>query len=356
MVSRDRVRGGVLLVVLGVLVAMGVVVTLLASYALERALLAETRGAESRSGTGAKLSGAIEAGVAALIVFEEVAEGLHHPSEGWGRPAEALSGWPTELEGVELEIFDESTRPGLSLVTEDQWLDILEESGLSTGEASELRDLLLDWIDEDDDERFQGRENSELGRARDPWVPNREPRSWSEVWSIPEWRDAAFDERGQILPWAEQLTSLFSLEHDSPANINAVDSGTVEWLNDAGIIPYPGWLDERDGVDNEPDSGDERILSELPGGDDEGLGGLFSAESEVLRIRASLRVGQRFVWKEVWIAKDGGGRSNGEGSSPRGGRDSGETRQNSASAWGGWNLIDVREGLSLVLEEETISE
>jgi hypothetical protein len=288
------------------------------------------------------------------MIFEEVSGGLHHPSEGWGRPAKLLSGWPEGLEGVEVEIFDESTRPGLSLLEEGQWLELLEEFGFSAGEASELRDLLLDWMDEDDDERFQGRENSDLGRSRDPWVPNRPPRSWSEVWSIPEWREAAFDERGQILPWAGQLSSFFSLEHDAPANINAVDSSAVEWLNDAGLIPYPGWLDERDGRDNEPGSADDRILTELPGGGDEGMGQLFSADSQVLRIRASLRVGERFVWKEAWITRIEEEEEEREppGNGPRIRVESGDEAGVGESTLGEWRVFDVREGLSLVLEEE----
>lgn len=336
--------------VLGVLAATGMVVALLASYALERALLAETRGAESRSGVGGQLAGAIEAGVGALSAFEEVAEGgLHHPSEGWGRPADMLSGWPAALEGVEVEVFDESSRPGLSLLDEDQLQAILEELGLSKAQASELRDLLLDWMDEDDDQRIRGRENSDLGRQRDPWVANRPPQNWDEVWGIPEWGEEAFDEDGELLPWARQFSSMFSLDHDRPANINSADAATVEWLGEAGLLPYPDWLDRRKGVDNVHGTADDRILRELPGGDDDRLGELFSAESQVLRVRASMRVGQRYVWKEAWIAKerDGNGRSG-----PDRGRDSGGGRNTGeASPWGSWSILDVREGLSLVLDE-----
>lgn len=345
MVTPSQKRGGVLLVVLGVLVALGMVVSLLASYALERSLLAETRGAESRSGAGLRLSSAIEAAVASLMVFEEVGGKLHHPSEGWGKPAELLSGWPDELNGIELEIFDESSRPGLALLEEEDLLTLLEESGFSKGDASELSDLLLDWIDEDDRERYQGRENSDLGSVRDPWVPNRSPVSWSEVWGIPEWREAAIDEDGQLLPWARQFSNLFSLDHDAPANINSVDAEMVELLNDAGLIPYPGWLDERDGVDNRAGSDDDRILSDLPGGDEGGLGKMFSAESRVLRIRASLRVGERFVWKEVWISKESEGNGRDSPNSNR------EQASETSSGWGPWKLIQVKEGLSLVLED-----
>ncbi|MBC2603108.1 type II secretion system protein GspK [Puniceicoccus vermicola] len=339
-------QGGVLLVVLGVLAAMGMVVSLLASYALERSLLAETRGGESRSGVGLRLSSAIEAGMASLHAFEEIAEGLHDPSEGWGRPAELLSGWPTELDGIEVQIFDESNRPGLSLLGEDQLLDLLEESGFSKGEASELRDLLLDWMDEDDDERYQGRENSNLGRGRDPWVPNRMPKSWNEIWSIPEWGEAAFDGQGALLPWAEEFSSRFSLDHDSPANINSVDREMVEWLHDADVISYPSWLDERDGIDNEEGTENDRVLTELPGGEDGEMGELFSSESQVLRIRASLLVGERYVWKEAWIAKDS------EGEEQEGQRPEPVNSEEGEAAWGNWKLIDVREGLSLVLDDE----
>ncbi|MEM0966853.1 MAG: hypothetical protein AAGJ81_11945 [Verrucomicrobiota bacterium] len=353
-------KGGVLLVVLGVLAAMGVVVSLLASYTLERALLAETRGAESISGVNIKLSSAIETGVAALSAFEEVAGSLHSPSEGWGVPAEVMSGWPSTLEGVTVEIFDESSKPGLSLLAEDDLKELLDEAGFSKGEASELGDLLLDWIDEDSDQRFQGRENSAVGRDDDLWIANRPPRSWDEVWEIPEWKEVAFDEEGNLRDWASRFSSLFSLDHDLPANINTVDRDLVEWLSEANLISNPLWLDRRDGRDNELGSEDDRILTEIP--EEASLGDLFSAESQVLRIRASAEVGERSVWKEVWISRET------ESDNDRGSedpdieipsepeldlpRENDESNgEGAAGVWGEWTIFDVRGGLALSLEE-----
>ena len=347
-----RRTGGVLLVVLGVIVAMGVVVTLLASYALERALLAETRGAETRTGAGDRLAGAIEASMAVVGVFEEVAGGLHSPAEGWGDPAELLAGWPAALAGIDVEVVDESSRPGLSLLGERELKILLEEFGLRRGTATEMADLLLDWMDEDDDQRIQGRENRGRISDRDPWVANRPPVSWEEVWSIPEWREQAFDSDGNMEEWARRFSSWFTLEHEEPANINTVDSDLVEWLAEARLISSPNWLDQRSGFDNQPGTADDRILTELPGGD-EGLGALFSTESRVLRIRASERVGERRVWKEAWVA-----RSDGDDREGRNGRDnpnnpgirnpaSGSQQEGDGfSPWGGWEILEVRGGLS----------
>tara|TARA_R100000027_G_scaffold61790_1_gene53414 strand:- start:14769 stop:15827 length:1059 start_codon:yes stop_codon:yes gene_type:complete len=347
MVARYRQSGGVLLVVLGVIASMGMVIALLSSYALERSLLAETRGATSQNGVGSRLSGAIEASIAVLSAFEEVGDGLHDPSEGWGRPSEVLSGWPASLAEVEVEVFDESSRPGLSLLQETQLLDLLEESGFSKGKASELTDILFDWMDEDSEERYQGRENSSLGAGRDPWVPNRAPKSWGEVWAIPEWRAEAFGPQGELLPWAQRFSNSFSMDHDSPGNLNAVDEDTADWLHEAGLIPYPTWIDDRDGLDNEMGSDDDRVISEVPGGEDGELGGLFGADSQVLRVRASMRVGERFVWKEVWIARDSGEGDGDEGNDAN----SSGGEEEASSPWGSWELIDVRNGLSLVLDD-----
>ena len=349
-------RGGILLVVLGVLAAMGVVVSLLASYALERSLLAETRGAEASTEAAERLSGAIEASLAVLGSFEEVAGSFRHPGEGWGKPAELLEGWPAPLRGVEVRVFDESSRPGLSRLGEGELETLLEESGFSRGEAAELRDLLLDWIDEDDDERLQGRENERIGSRRDPWVANRPPEGWEEVWAIPEWGEAALDEDRNLREWARRFSTSFSLEHDLPANVNTVDAGLVEWLDEADLIADPGWLDERDGPDNRSGSADDRILSEVPEGE---AGDLFSSESRLLRIRAGLRVGQRFVWKEVWISRgEGDGEANRGGEDeeePAGGR-GGDAGRDAFSPWGGWEIAKTREGLSLVLDDSEAGE
>ncbi len=332
--------------VLGVIVAMGVVVTLLASYALERSLLAETRGAETRSGAGDRLSGAIEASMAVVGIFEEVAGRLHHPSEGWGDPVGLLGGWPPALAGVEVEVADESSRPGFSLLGESELRVLLEELGIQRGKAAEMADLLLDWMDEDDDQRMRGRENRGRISSRDPWVANRPPVSWEEVWSIPEWGEEAFDSDGRLEEWARKFSSWFTLEHEEPANINTVDPELVEWLADADLIANPIWLDQKAGPDNIPGTADDRVLSELPGGD-EGLGALFSSESRVLRIRASERVGERRVWKEAWVSRTRGedrsgrndrGRPRAGGGSPPGG--------SGFSPWAGWEILEVRGGLS----------
>jgi len=342
-VGNSEKSGGVLLVVLGVLAAMGVVVSLLASYALERSMLAETRGSESRSEVGSRLSGAIQAAVASLNAFTEVADGLHHPSEGWGRPAYVFSAWPTELDGIEVQIFDESSKAGLELLSAEQMESLLEEAGLTRGQAGELTDLLFDWMDPDDEERPQGRENRNIGLSRDPWVPNRVPLYWEEVWKIPEWSEVVYDSEGKLKEWAKNFSQGFSLEHDLPANINSVDRQFVEWMSDADLIPYPNWLDRRDGFDREDGSADDRVLTEMPGGD-ESMGDLFSADSQLFRIRAGIRVGGRFVWKEAWVKK-----SSEQGQGARSGGDQ-------ESQWGSWELVDVRKGLSLVLDEQTEEE
>ncbi len=338
--------------VLGVLAALGIVVSLLGSYALERALLAETRGGRSESETPAKLASAIEASVAVLSAFEEVSGSLRAPSEGWGRPAELLEGWPPALAEVEVEVFDESGLPGLVRLEENDLKSILEELGLSRGRAAELGDLLLDWMDADSDERFQGRENTALSRDDEPWVANRPPVSWDEVWAIPEWREEAFDADGRLTEWARLFSSSFSLENRGAANINSLPEETADLLYEARLISNPRWMRDRRGFDDEAGTGDDRVLSELPPGSEE-AGNLLDTEAGLLRIRAGTKVGERYVWKEVWIS-----RGSGEGGSPRNRNGGGTTDDpqtggggNSASQWGGWEILDVRDGLSLVLEE-----
>jgi len=350
-------RGGVLLVVLGVLVALGIVVSLLGSYALERALLAETRGGKAETGTGYKLASAIETSVAVLTVFEEVGGTLRSPAEGWGNPAELLEGWPEELAGVEVEVFDESARPGLGQLEESDLKGILEELGLSRGKADELGDLLLDWMDEDRDERFQGRENTALSRDDDPWVANRTPGSWEEIWAIPEWGEEAYDPDGQLREWARLFSRSFSLRNEGAANINAVDDETVELLHDAQLIGNPRWLEDRRGFDDEIGTEDDEVLSEMPTGMEE-AGNLLGLEAKLLRVRAGMKVGERYVWKEVWLSRASDEEdSNGEGERPpEPTARSEEGRGNGASSWGEWELLEVRDGLSLVLEETVENE
>lgn len=352
----NRRRGGVLLVVLGVLVAMGIVISLMASYALERALLAETRGGKASMGTQVKLASAIEAAMAVLAAFEDVAGGFRSPEEGWRDPVELLEGWPEALSGVEVSVTDESGRPGLTALTESQLKSVLEELGLSRGEAAELGDLLLDWIDEDSDERFGGRENTALSRDTEPWVANRLPKSWDEVWAIPEWGEAVFDGDGNLMDWAALFSASFSLEHEGAANINALDRAAAELLYEAGLIANPLWIEDRDGMDDEVGTGDDRIFSELPASASNAEG-LLSVDAQLLRIRAGMKVGERFVWKEAWIAKGERSsqrpRNDDSDDTPRvvsEPRDEGENERND-SRWSGWEIVNVRDGLSLVLED-----
>ena len=339
-------RGSILLVVLGVLVAVSLVVTRFADYALQRGALAEVRRGEQASEVSDQLSGALEAAVAVLASFREVEPDLRHPDQGWGEPAVLLEEWPEALRGVEVMVHDESARIGWSRVDPRRMRDLLEAGGLREGEVAAMVDVYLDATDSDDDQRLRGRENRRNPGREEPWVPNRPLRSWAELWELPEWREAAWTEEGELAAWARVLPGIFSLLHEERGNVNTMPSSSLEWLREAGILSSTAWW-ERDRIRR------GEWLESLPASAGETASAWLGTSTSLWRIRASRPLGQRVFWKEVWVrireGEDAGSREE-EAAAHGGGSGRAEGMGERTTSWGEWEIVEFREGIEPEME------
>jgi hypothetical protein len=345
-------RGSILLVVLGVLVAVALVVTQLADYALQRGALAEVRRGESASEVADQLSGSLEAAVAVLASFREVEPDLRHPAQGWGEPARLLAAWPEELSGVEVRVWDESARIGWSRVGPRSLRDLLEGVGLRRGQVEAMVDVYLDATDEDEDQRLRGRENRPNPAPDEPWVANRPLRSWAELWEIPEWREAAWTEEGELVDWARGLTEVFSLRHEESANVNTMPAKSLEWLREAGMLSSLGWWERGEIRRGE-------WMETIPASAGAIASDWLGTSASLLRIRASRPLGQRVFWKEVWIQSQEGEDTAGNGedaSRPGGGGGAGNEPGGHLSSWGEWEIVEFREGIEPAADEEEVEE
>ena len=346
--NRLPARGSILLVVLGVLVAVALVVTRLADYALQRSALAEVRRGESASEVADQLSGSLEAAVAVLASFREVEPDLRHPAQGWGEPAGLLATWPEALRGVEVRVWDESARIGWSRVGPRTLRELLQSAGLRRGQVQAMVDVYLDATDGDEEERLRGRENRPNPAPDEPWVANRPLRSWAELWEIPEWREAAWTEEGELVDWAQGLTEVFSLRHGEPANVNTMPAESLEWLRETGMLSSLGWWEQGEIRRGE-------WMETIPASAGAIASDWLGTSASLLRIRASRPLGQRVFWKEVWIRSREGEDTPGNGedaSGPDGAGGAGNEPGGHLASWGEWEIVEFREGIEPAAEEE----
>jgi len=214
-------RGAVLLLVL---VIIAIASTAILSFT-ERAL-SEMSG-EGYYAQRDRLRGdaysSLEATLAVLNEFKEIDGGLFSPEQGWADPLGYAGLVPREGLEISVTFSDENSRlPLLAGDSAEPWLLVLfTDLGFQSDEIAVLTDVLLDWIDEDDNPRLLGAESQEYLRSDLPHIAaNRMPTRLEELSAAIGWGHLMFNESGIPTPRFEEFKRLVSVYSSGPINLN----------------------------------------------------------------------------------------------------------------------------------------
>lgn len=232
-----------------------------------------------------------------LAVIHEVAtiDGgkIHHPQQGWGNP---LDYFPTELQSdwdIQIDIHDPTGKIPFNALSEDEMTDLLEDGlDLDFSTAQELKDSWIDWIDADEIRSLNGAESEDYEDLDPPYrSPNRPIQSLEELRLMQTWNEVFFDEAGKANELFYQLSSLISLIHNEPVNINAAPANVLDYL-----LLKTSW-------DAEAlfDQTDKPYLTQLP----ESLNSnILTTETNVLHIKITLKRGAIPFTLNALVEKD----------------------------------------------------
>ena len=166
---------------------------------------------------------ALEVTLSVLNDFKTIDGGLYSPEQGWGDPLGYSGLVPREGLEISVEFSDENSRlPLMAGDTAEPWLLVLfTDLGFQSDEIAVLADVLLDWIDEDDNPRLLGAESQEYLRADLPHIAaNRMPTRLEELSAAIGWSSLMFNEAGIPNARFEEFKRLVSVYSSGPINMN----------------------------------------------------------------------------------------------------------------------------------------
>lgn len=260
-------RGSILLAVLGFIVLMGFIVT-----AFVEDTVAQVRyygQFHERDDLRASAYSGLEVTLAVLNQFAEFAEprGLYGPEQGWGDPFSYARDYGfVPPEGIELGVTfrDESGKLPLRDANPELLQQFFYFLGFSADEATEIRDRLIDWMDEDDLQQLNGFDTEDYLDLDPPYRAADAPiRSWDELVLIEGFRERFWDESGQPTAELTAFTSSYSLFHEGKVNLNAASDTLLDFFEDEGLAPPRSEIaNYRAGWDRIPGTEDDRVLGE----------------------------------------------------------------------------------------------
>ncbi|HUG10337.1 MAG TPA: hypothetical protein VMM36_04955 [Opitutaceae bacterium] len=242
--AEHRSRGAVLLLVL---VLIAITATAILSFT-ERAL-SEISGEgyyAQRDRLRADAYSTLEVSLAVLNDYKTIDGGLYSPEQGWGNPLAYAALVPREGLEIEVEFSDENSRlPLLAGDSAESWLLVLfTDLGFQSDEIAVLTDVLLDWIDEDDNPRLLGAESEEYLRSDLPHIAaNRMPTRLEELSAAIGWSHLMFNEAGVPNARFEEFKRLVSVYSSGPINLNTASERV---LRATGVFSEPELMALRD--------------------------------------------------------------------------------------------------------------
>ncbi|MDQ8202963.1 type II secretion system protein GspK [Pelagicoccus sp. SDUM812003] len=167
----------------------------------------------------------MEVAVAALADVKAIDRSLYSPSQGWSDPLEYAGITPRPGLEVHFEFIDESGKLNLNGAESDTLILLFDELGFELDVAMQLADVLLDWIDGDDETRIDGAEEREYSTLELDAHPANQPlQSLDELRYLFAFKDLFFDERGVPLPVFHELENAVTVYEVSELNLNAASS------------------------------------------------------------------------------------------------------------------------------------
>ncbi len=173
--------------------------------------------------------GALNAAIAVLAEYSEIDGGIYSPLQGWEEPL-ADGRLQGENSGdVIVKISDESGKIPLRNLDTTKLASLLEEIGLTSRDAEECADCIMDWTDSDDAALLSGAEYDDYDRY-EAFPPNRPLKSLSELAYVKKARDVFFDENGFPNELFKKLGRIVSVEDFSTINLNSASPEVLEIL------------------------------------------------------------------------------------------------------------------------------
>jgi type II secretory pathway component PulK len=253
------IRGSILLLILGMIVVMGYVLTQFIEKGLSE--IAGEGYYVERDRLRIKAYGALEITLAVLADFIAIEQSLQSPAQGWGDPI-GYSG--VDLgDGVEVRITftDESAKLPLNSLDEISLYLLFDEIGIPPDDNLLLTNSLLDWIDEDDETRIDGAETDEYGFREIPHrAANRPIHNLKELSVVAGFDIYFFDEEGRPNAIFDTFAEMVSPYGTGTLNANTAGAMT---LRVAGAMSDPqidAIEDYRAGADRIPGNGDDRYF------------------------------------------------------------------------------------------------
>ena len=174
---------------------------------------------------------ALYASIAVLKEYEKIDGALYSSQQGWAKPLEEKRLEFPSGASVEVEIVDESGKLPLCSLDSASLQKIFEEMDISTNEAQEMADSIIDWRDDDDAKSFNGAEFDDYER-NEAKPPNRHILSFDEFRYINKVRDVFFDENGLPNDLFKTFSSAISLELFEKNNLNSASPETLKMMLD----------------------------------------------------------------------------------------------------------------------------
>lgn len=338
--------GSILIGVLVTLFLMGVIVTKFLSEAT-REIQYQSQ-FQGRLDLRSQAYSMFDATLACLHEIKTIDGELYRSNQGWSNPLSyAEFPIPEGLE-VEVKIRDETGKLPIDHNDVTIWKLLFEAMGIDLSDADELTDTLIDWMDKDDLKRLNGAEIDDYELDDKEYKPSNEIlKDYDELRHIKGFDELFFDEEdgtpNQYFKWFQDSVSLYNTH---PVNVNTAQGLVSTILARMGGYNNQVFMQQMNGPDGEPGTGDEPWITDFQQiqgfGMGESAGGsmspgrLFGATSKLFDIEVKVeRGGSIFLIKALVGPKDAkNSRSNNS-------RNSDRTNRSSSSNNDGYYPFDI---------------
>jgi len=220
-------KASVLLFVLGLIFASSIIALGVAEYASRSLKLRASSAWENDLRLDAY--SALNAAIAALQEYEEIDGGLYGEAQGWGSPVE--EGRLTFASGTEVKvkISDAAAKLPLCALKSLDLEKIFVDMGISSTDAQEMADCIIDWSDADESASIRGAEYDDYD-TNGVHPPNRKIRSFDEFKYIKKVNDVFFDKNGEPNEFFKTFMQGISLDFYQKVNLNAASEATLRMM------------------------------------------------------------------------------------------------------------------------------
>jgi type II secretory pathway component PulK len=255
-----RSRGSILLLILGMIVVMGYVLTQFIEKGLSE--IAGEGYYVERDRLRLKAYGALETTLAVLADFIAIEQSLRSPAQGWADPIGYAGVDLGDRVEVRVTFTDLSAKLPLNSLDESSLFLLFDEIGIPPEDNLLLTNSLLDWIDEDDETRIDGAETDEYGFREIPHrAANRAIHNLEELSVVEGFDIYFFDEEGRPNEIFDFFAELVSPYGTGTLNANTVGAMTLRVAGSMSDPQIDAIEDYRAGADRIPGNGDDRYFA-----------------------------------------------------------------------------------------------